>query len=153
MPSPWIKKISKETGKSEKEIEKLWDKAKIITSEEFGKKEDQFGNKEYSYTVGVVKNMLGVDESLLNPAKFLESELSAEKYLETLVSSKFTIGNVKSPEKEEEEEEEENEVEEKKVKSQKEEIIIPVIEEKTDFDENEESFSKQLDSIIDTYQD
>jgi len=104
MPSPWVKKIAKETDKSEREVEKLWKKAKEITSEEFGKDEDDFGNKEYAYTTGVVKKMLGVDESLLDPSKFLESEHSAKDYIETVVSGNFSIGNVKPPQEDEDDE-------------------------------------------------
>jgi len=112
MPSPYISKLAKETGKSEKEIERLWKKAKEITSEEFGKEEADFGNKEYKYTTGVVKKMLGVDESILDPAHFLESEFSAKEYLETVVSGNFSIGNVSPPEEEKEEEEDDEEDEE-----------------------------------------
>lgn len=105
MPSPFVKKLSQETGKSEKEIEKLWKKAKEIASEEFGKTEDDFGNKEYAFVTGAVKKMLGVDESILDPSKFLESDYSAKDYIETVVSGNFSIGNVKPPEDEEDEEE------------------------------------------------
>lgn len=111
MPSPWVKKIARETGKSEREIEKIWKKAKEITSEEFGKSEDDFGNKEYSYTTGVVKKMLGVDESILDPSKFLESEHSAKEYIETLVSGNFSIGNVLPPEENDDEDEDDYEEE------------------------------------------
>jgi len=112
MPSPYITKLVKETGKSEKEIEKLWKKAKEIASEDFGKDEDDFGSKEYSYTTGVVKKMLGVDESILDPSKFLESECSAKDYLETVVSGNFSIGNVQPPKDEIEDEEDEDDDEE-----------------------------------------
>lgn len=108
MPSPYVKKLSQETGKSEKEIEKLWKKAKEIASEEFGKTEDDFGNKEYAYVTGIVKKMLGVDESILDPSKFLESDYSAKDYIETVVSGNFSIGNVKPPKEDEEEDEEED---------------------------------------------
>lgn len=106
MPSPYISKLSKETGKPEREIEKLWKKAKEIASEEFGKDEDDFGNREYKYTTGVVKKILGVDESILDPSLFLESEYSAKDYIETVVSGNFSIGNVRPPEEEDEYEEE-----------------------------------------------
>jgi hypothetical protein len=89
MPSPYIKSLSRETGKSESELEKLWSKAKEITSDTFNKKESEFGEKEYSYTVGIIKNMLGLKEEVLNPAKFLESEMNAREYIETITSSAF----------------------------------------------------------------
>lgn len=90
MPSAYVKSLSKETGKSTNELEKLWDKAKKITSETFNKTEDEFGSKEYSYTVGIVKNMLGLKEELLDPMNFLMSEMSAEQYIETVTSGSFS---------------------------------------------------------------
>jgi hypothetical protein len=109
MPSVFVKNLSKESGKSEKEIEKLWNKAKEITSETFSKKEKDFGDKEYKYTVGIVKNMLGMEESRFDPSMFLESEKSAKQFIETLVSGTFDIGNVLPPDEEEDEIEEEEE--------------------------------------------
>ena len=98
MPSPYVNKLAKETGKSVSEVEKLWDKAKEITSDTFGKKEDDFGSKEYSYTTGIVKNMLGVKEELLDPTKFQDSKLSAKQFIEEVMSSnQFDIGNVIPP--------------------------------------------------------
>lgn len=111
MPSPWISKLAKETDKSEKELEKLWDKAKKIASEEFGKDEEDFGNKEYKYVTGIVKKMLGMDESILDPSLFLESEYSAKEYIETVVSGNFSIGNVQPPDEDDEEEYDEEEKE------------------------------------------
>lgn len=107
MPSPYIKSLSRETGKSESELEKLWSKAKEITSDTFDKKESEFGEKEYSYTVGIIKNMLGLKEEVLNPAKFLESEMSAREYIETITSSAFPSldKDLVPPEKEEDDEE------------------------------------------------
>jgi len=141
MPSPYIKKLAKETGKSEKEVEKLWRKAKDIAAEEFGKAEKDFGSKEFAYTTGVVKKMLGVDESILNPSIFLESKYSAKDYLEEVVTSaSFSIGNVQPPDKDPEEEEDEEEVAEK-VKKVKESLNI--VDEDPD-----DNYLKQLDDII-----
>lgn len=112
MPSPYIKNLSKETGKSTREIEKLWDKAKKIASEEFGKPESEFGEREYKYSVGVVKNMLGVEESVMDPMEFLKSDMDARKYIETVVSGDFPHLNksdVNMNDKEEEEEDDEEE--------------------------------------------
>lgn len=107
MSSPYIKSLSRETGKPESELEKLWSKAKEITSDTFNKKESEFGEKEYSYTVGIIKNMLGLKEEVLNPAKFLESEMSAREYIETITSSAFPSldKDLVPPEKEEDDEE------------------------------------------------
>jgi len=98
MPSPYVNKLAKETGKSVAEVEKLWGKAKEIASDNFGKKEDDFGSKEYSYTVGIVKNMLGVKEEILDPTKFQDSKLSAKEFIEAVMASgQFDIGNVIPP--------------------------------------------------------
>ena len=96
MPSGFVRKISKETGKSVREIEKLWGRAREIASEEFGKNPDDFGAKEYAYMTGIVKNMLGLDEERINPANFLKSEKSAKEYIkETLSSGSF--GSIGEP--------------------------------------------------------
>jgi methyl-accepting chemotaxis protein len=108
MPSNYVKSLAKDTDKSEKEIEKLWDKAKEVTSETFGKKESDFGEKEWKYTTGVVKNMLGIKESI-NQIDFYNSDMTAEKYIETLTSN-VAVGNAnidliaKKPEDEEDQE-------------------------------------------------
>ena len=94
MPSPYVNSLAKETGKSVGEIEKLWNKAKDITSDTFSKSEDDFGTKEYKYTVGIVKNMLGLDEKILDPSFFLNSDKSAKEFIETVTSAQFTIGDV-----------------------------------------------------------
>lgn len=58
MPVPYLKSLSKETGKSISELEKLWGKAKKIASEHFNKPESEFGDTEFAYVVGVVKKMV-----------------------------------------------------------------------------------------------
>ena len=62
MPVPYLDKLSKETGKSVAELEKLWGKAKKIASEHFNKPESEFGDKEFAYVVGIVKNMVNAKE-------------------------------------------------------------------------------------------
>jgi hypothetical protein len=134
MPSPFLKKIAKETGKSMDELESYWEKAKEITSETFGKKEKEFGSKEYSYATAIVKNMSGMEEKVLDPSEFLKSDLDSKKYLETLSSSSFNIANVTPPEKkditteyetnEEEEEDKEEEIPEMK----EEELDISILD-------------------------
>lgn len=95
MPSPYVKKLASETGKSVAEIEKLWSKAKEISADTFGKPESDFGTKEYKYTVGIVKNMLGLNEKVLDPSIFLGSGKSAKDFIkETVVSANFSIGDV-----------------------------------------------------------
>lgn len=62
MPVPYLDKLSKETGKSINELEKLWGEAKKIASEHFDKPESEFGDKEFAYVVGVIKKMTGVED-------------------------------------------------------------------------------------------
>lgn len=90
MFSPYVKKLAKEFGKSEEEINKLWKEAKEVTSDTFNKNESEFTTKEFKYTLDIIKNMLGIKESVLDPSKFLTSELSAKEYLETITSSSFS---------------------------------------------------------------
>lgn len=89
MLSPYIRSLVKLSGEPEEKIEKLWKEAKKISMDTFGKKEEEFEDKEYSYTIGIVKQMLGIKEEILDPSKFLESDLSASDYLETVTSGGF----------------------------------------------------------------
>lgn len=112
MPSPYIKQLARQTGKSEKELEDLWKQAKEITSETFGKPEKDFGDREYSYATGVVKQSLGLKEEIQDVSKFIKSDLDADQYIETVTSPQFTIGDVrpiqKKKKKKDEEEDEED---------------------------------------------
>ena len=63
MPVPYLTKLSKETGKSVSELEKLWGEAKKSASERFNKPESEFGDAEFAYVVGIVKKMAGVKEA------------------------------------------------------------------------------------------
>lgn len=100
MPSPFLKKISRETGKSEKELEKYWSQAKEISSDFFGIPEKDFGEKEYGYASGIVKQMAGIKEHILDVSYFLDSDKSAKDFVEqegTVISGEFDIGNVIPP--------------------------------------------------------
>lgn len=61
MPAPSIMSFAKQTGKSEKEIERLWDKAKRLAKEEGHKESD--GDDFYAYVTGILKKMLGIEGS------------------------------------------------------------------------------------------
>ena len=65
MPSPYLAKLSKELDIPMKELEEKWSKAKEVTSETFGVAVGDFGDREYAYTTGVVKKMLGIVESYI----------------------------------------------------------------------------------------
>lgn len=80
MPAPAIKDFAKKSGKSEKEVEKLWNDAKEIASDELGKKEKDFGDKEWSYVTGVLKKMLKIKED--TSKRFIDSEESISEFLE-----------------------------------------------------------------------
>lgn len=55
MPTPFLKKLSKETGKSIKTLESYWDEAKHTTSEKFHIPESKFKSKHWGYTTSIVK--------------------------------------------------------------------------------------------------
>jgi 3-methyladenine DNA glycosylase Tag len=79
MPSSLIKSFSKESDKSESEIEKLWNKAKEIAKE-------QGQGDNYSYIVGILKKMLKINEG--NKMKtFKEIALRESKNSDALARS------------------------------------------------------------------
>jgi hypothetical protein len=113
MPSPYVTNLTKETGKPIEEVERLWKEAKQIASEEFGVPVSEFSKKEYRYTMGVLKNMVGMSEAkVIDPTIFLESQLSARDFLrEAMTSGNFSIGNVRPPEDDEDDDEEDDDEE------------------------------------------
>lgn len=164
MPSPYIKKLAKETGKTVAEVEELWQQAKEYTSENLGVEEKNFGSKEYSYTTDIVKRMVGKKkEELLDPSKFLDSDKWGEEYInETVVSGNFDIGSVSPPEEDEdedvsekdcEEEEDEEETEEKKKKysskKKKESFPLELPEEsESEYNNVDDKFVENLDKMF-----
>lgn len=80
MPSAVVKSFAKQTGKSVKDVEKLWDKAKKEASK-MGRKDD------YAYITGILKNMLGINESYSDDYKkishaFIQSNFTNFKEFE-----------------------------------------------------------------------
>ena len=61
MSNNMIKSFAKKANKSVDEVEKLWDKAKSITSEDkdFASDSDEY----YAYATGILKKMLKLNES------------------------------------------------------------------------------------------
>lgn len=61
MPNATIESFAKQSGKSVKEVEELWDKAKKMTDklDYIEKESDQY----YAYVTGTLKRMLNIDES------------------------------------------------------------------------------------------
>lgn len=57
MPNAVINSFAEKTGKSVAEVDKLWNKAKAIAAEE-GEGEN------YAYITGIVKKMLGLNETV-----------------------------------------------------------------------------------------
>jgi hypothetical protein len=101
MPSPYVRQLAKETGESVATVEKMWDKAKEITADTFGKSEGSWGDREYSYTVGTVKNMLGINEKL-NASEFIKSEKGAKEFIEDamVISAEMGIDKAMTKDKE-----------------------------------------------------
>ena len=56
MPNDIINSFSNKTGKTVKEVEKLWDKAKKIAS-------DNNEEDNYQYITGILKNMLSLEDT------------------------------------------------------------------------------------------
>jgi hypothetical protein len=67
MPANTVKSFAEKTGKSVAEVEKLWDKAKEVASEA-GETEN------FAYITGILKKMLGLNESTSSFKEFLEQE-------------------------------------------------------------------------------
>jgi len=114
--SPYVKALVKETGQSENDIKKLWEKAKASTSEAYGVKEEVFESKHFEYAKRIVLSHLGVDERF-SVAEFIKSEKSAKDFIEEAVQSSTSFGidsvmtHKEEPYKDEEEEEDEDEEE------------------------------------------
>ena len=82
MPTPVLKDLAKKWGVKLDKLEKYWDEAKKITQDEFNKKEKDFTDKDWAYTMGIVKNMAGVKEKVIESTtlSFLESDKSAKEF-------------------------------------------------------------------------
>jgi hypothetical protein len=90
MPSPYLKKLASETGKSESELEKYWQEAKEVASEKFDVKESDFTDKQYAYATSIVKKKAGIKE-VVKVSDFINSKLSVDKFIEEVViSSSFS---------------------------------------------------------------
>ncbi len=61
MPNNIIKSFAEKSGKSVKEVEKLWNKAKAIAKESDIPETDK--DKFYSYVTGILKKMLSIKEA------------------------------------------------------------------------------------------
>lgn len=75
MPNNIVKSFAKKTGKTVQEVEKMWDEAKAIAYKS-GHKED------YDYVVGILKNMLKINET--EEFKKSPTHSSFSQYLNTL---------------------------------------------------------------------
>ena len=148
--SPYLKALSRETGKSVKELEPIWRNAKEITSDTFGKREKDFGSKEYSYARETALSMMGVREELLDVTQFLNSEASAKEYIEQLsggiqTSSDFDIGNVVPPKDDKKKKKKKKKDDEEKDKIAKEDVEKM----NEELSEEDEEHGKFLDKMFD----
>lgn len=64
MPSNVVKSFAQKTGKSEAEVDKLWNQAKA----EADKKDDleKDSDRYYAYVTGILKKMLSIDENIMS---------------------------------------------------------------------------------------
>src|ERR1700690_3701936 len=96
MLSPYARKIAKEIGKPIEEIESRWQEAKKIAEENLGKSESNFTNEDYNYVAGILKNKLGIHDSI-KVKDFIDSGKPAKEWIETVISSQFNIGKIIPP--------------------------------------------------------
>jgi len=82
MPASMIPSFAKRSGKSEKEVEKLWHKAKGLAA-------DQGHTEEYDYIVGILKRMLRLNED-----EQLEESAQIKLDLLTQITSNLTSADV-----------------------------------------------------------
>ena len=73
MPNNIVKSFAKKSGKSVKEVEKLWKKAEAIAKEE-GISKKSF----YSYITGTLKNMLNLKEENMSFKDFYNTKYITE---------------------------------------------------------------------------
>lgn len=113
MPSPYLKTLAKETGKSIGDLERYWKKAKEITKDDFNVDEKDFQDKHYAYATAIVKRMAGVKEQVISVVDFIESGKSADDFISETVTGgdfpKLDKDDVQKKDKEEKEKEEEKE--------------------------------------------
>ena len=76
MPSNIVKKYAEQTGKEVSEVEKLWKKAKAVAEGEGRKEKDK---DFYPYVVGILKNMLSINESHITFEEFYEATKIAKE--------------------------------------------------------------------------
>lgn len=75
MPNALVKKYAEVSGKEVGEVEKLWKKAVAIAKDEGRKeKDDNF----YPYVVGILKNMLSINEDILSYKEYTEVKALSE---------------------------------------------------------------------------
>lgn len=61
MPASVVKGLAKQSGKSEAEVEKLWDKAKGLAKKEYPDVEPD-SDRYFKIITGILKNMVGISE-------------------------------------------------------------------------------------------
>lgn len=95
MPNNIVKSFAKKTGKSESEVERLWNKAEGIVKKDY-KDVEKESDKYYQITTGILKNMLSLEGNE-------ESNPILEDYLDMIkgiLNNKKERINVKKVEKE-----------------------------------------------------
>jgi len=78
MPNNIVKSFAKKTGKSETEVETLWDRAVDIVNDEY-KDIEKESDKFYQITTGILKNMLSLEGLEVEPNPILEDYMDLIK--------------------------------------------------------------------------
>ena len=89
--SPYVRKLTKNTGVNSKKAESAWSEAIIIAEEMFGKKMDKFGKDEFDYAYQTALEAIRKQEIRYSLANFVESGMSAKDYIEMVVSGDFSL--------------------------------------------------------------
>tara|TARA_R110002020_G_scaffold90534_3_gene220439 strand:+ start:1464 stop:1997 length:534 start_codon:yes stop_codon:yes gene_type:complete len=84
MPNNIVKSFSDKTGKSEEEVERLWNKSEQIVKKEYELSAEDEG-KFYSLVTGILKNMLKIDENVKSrEIKMNKFDMIVERYLRSV---------------------------------------------------------------------
>ncbi|MFW6225416.1 MAG: hypothetical protein ACOC3V_00490 [bacterium] len=85
--SPYVREIIKETGKSNDEIQELWDKAIELTAESYGVDRIDFNSDHFNYAKKTVYNLLQKEEYSDAIQKFLDFNSSTKNFIKEYVQS------------------------------------------------------------------
>lgn len=90
MSNPFLLDLQKKINLPLTVLEDKWEKAKQITSEDFGIDISEFSNKEWSYTMDILKKDLNINEKAELHLKFLNSDKKSRDFIKEEIEKKKT---------------------------------------------------------------